>query len=129
MAFSTANSDATPEVNELEEDILDMMVSRGFEGYSLFYWEYILECQLVAYNKWLNQLGRESVPEILSELKRYRFSEAYTYAYDAEIPLRDNNTDIAALAKTTAQRAQFYCNQIGKVGKAAAAKFIQATKG
>lgn len=99
------------------------METRGFEGYSLFFWEYIYECQAIAYQKWLKQFGRDRIPELLSQLKKYRYEKAFSTAFDSEIPLRDK-ADLNVLSKTAAQWINYHCGQIISLADDVASKLL-----
>lgn len=124
MSMITVGESIMP-LKELQGEMREVLENRGFEGYSIFFWDYMQECQNVAYQKWTKHFNREYIPEILSPLKIYRFGSAQAYAYEAEMPLR-NKGNLDALAQTTAQAADAYCKQIEYVADSAAAAY--ATK-
>lgn len=125
MALLVPHISAATAADEMTEDVREVMENRGFEGYSLFFWEYMYECQAVAYQKWLKQFGRDRIPEIISELKKYRFEKAFSTAYDSEIPMRDK-ADLDALAKTGAQWINYHCGQIINLADSIGGKMSQA---
>lgn len=114
--------------NELKEDIREVFENRGFGGYSMLYWDHLLECQRVAYQRWLKKLGRTSIPEILSELKITNYGSAYAFAYDAEIPLREK-ADLDVLADKSTQTLIAFCKQIDNAADIAGGKFMAKLQG